>query len=73
LYRQGQRLGSTRKHNGKVAVDASNTRWSSDGFEVACENGERVRIAFAMDCYDREVMGWVLRPPRALMPAWWAI
>jgi len=26
---------------------------------VACDNGERVRVAFALDCCDREVMSWV--------------
>jgi putative transposase len=62
LYRQGQRPVSTRKHDGKVAVEASNSRWCSDGFEVACDNGERVRVAFALDCCDREVMSWVATP-----------
>ena len=59
LYRHGQRPVSARRHDGKVAVEASNKRWCSDGFEVACDNGERVRIAFALDCCDREVMSWV--------------
>jgi putative transposase len=59
LYRRGQRPVATRRHDGKVAVDSSNTRWCSDGFDVACENGERVRVAFALDCCDREVMSWV--------------
>ena len=36
-----------------------NTRWCSDGFELSCDNGERVRVAFALDCCDREVMSWV--------------
>jgi putative transposase len=59
LYRQGQRPVDTRRHDGKVAVEASNTRWCSDGFELSCDNGERVRVAFALDCCDREVMSWV--------------
>ncbi|SNT41042.1 putative transposase, partial [Noviherbaspirillum humi] len=59
LYRHGQRPVSARKHDGKIAVAASNTRWCSDGFEVTCDNGERVRVAFALDCCDREVMSWV--------------
>lgn len=59
LYRQGQRPVDTRRHDGKVAVQASNTRWCSDGFELSCDNGERVRVAFALDCCDREVMSWV--------------
>jgi putative transposase len=51
--------GEERRHDGRVAVDRSNTRWCSDGFEIACDNGERVRIAFALDCCDREAMAWV--------------
>lgn len=31
LYRRGQRPVATRRHDGKVAVDSSNTRWCSDG------------------------------------------
>ena len=30
-----------------------------DGFELACDNGEKVRVAFALDCCDREAMAWV--------------
>ncbi|KRB93833.1 transposase [Noviherbaspirillum sp. Root189] len=59
LYRHGQRPVSTRKHDGQIAVATSNTRWCTDGFEVSCDNGERVRVAFALDCCDREVMSWV--------------
>jgi putative transposase len=59
LYRHGQRPVDTRRHDGKVAVQTSNTRWCSDGFELSCDNGERVRVAFALDCCDREVMSWV--------------
>lgn len=49
----------TRRHDGKIAVERSNLRWCSDGFELTCENGEKVRIAFALDCCDREAMAWV--------------
>ena len=59
LYRQGCRPVDTRKHEGSVAVDQSNTRWCSDGFEIGCDNGEKVRIAFALDCCDREIMSWL--------------
>jgi len=59
LFRQGQKPLDTRKHEGKVAVKESNTRWCSDGLELSCDNGERVRVAFALDCCDREVMSWV--------------
>jgi transposase InsO family protein len=27
--------------------------------EFTCWNGETVRVAFALDCHDREVIGWV--------------
>jgi putative transposase len=48
-----------RPHDGRVAVDQSNLRWCSDGFEITCDNAERVRVAFALDCCDREAMSHV--------------
>jgi putative transposase len=48
-----------RRHEGRVAVDVRNTRWCSDGLEIGCENGERVRVAFALDCCDREAISFV--------------
>jgi putative transposase len=48
-----------RRHDGRVGVDQSDTRWCSDGFEIGCDNGERVRIAFALDCCDREAISWI--------------
>jgi putative transposase len=48
-----------RRHDGKIAVERSNLRWSSDGFEIACDNAEKVRVAFALDCCDREAVGHV--------------
>ncbi len=59
LWRRGRRPKDNRRHDGRVAVETSNTRWCSDGFEVACDNGERVRVAFALDCCDREAMSWI--------------
>ncbi|HTI81077.1 MAG TPA: IS3 family transposase [Acetobacteraceae bacterium] len=44
--------GIERRHDGRVAVDQSDTRWCSDGFEIGCGNGERVRVAFTLDCCD---------------------
>lgn len=58
LQREGER-GEERRHDGRVAVDQPNTRWCSDGLEIACDNGEKVRVAFALDCCDREAMGHV--------------
>jgi transposase InsO family protein len=48
-----------RLHAGTIITLASNMRWCSDIFEILCFNGEKVRVAFAMDCADREVMGHV--------------
>jgi putative transposase len=48
-----------RSHDGRIAVDESDRRWCSDGFEIACDNRERVRVAFALDCCDREAISWV--------------
>ena len=48
-----------REHDGQVATLRSNIRWCSDGLEFTCWNGEVVRIAFALDCHDREIIGWV--------------
>ena len=30
-----------------------------DGFEIGCDNGEKVRVAFALDCCDREAMSFL--------------
>ena len=59
LQRHTGRPPDTRSHDGRIAVDRSNLRWCSDGFEIGCDNAERVRVAFALDCCDREVMSWV--------------
>jgi len=48
-----------RLHTGTIITLSSNMRWCSDGFEILCFNGDRVRVAFAMDCCDREVMSSV--------------
>ncbi|EHM1640585.1 IS3 family transposase [Salmonella enterica subsp. enterica serovar Muenchen] len=49
---------SKRAHTGKVAVGESNQRWCSDGFEFNCDNGEKLRVTFALDCCDREALHW---------------
>ncbi|MBD9506776.1 IS3 family transposase [Ensifer sp. ENS10] len=48
-----------RLHDGQVAVARSNTRWCSDGFEIGCDNKEKVRVAFALDCCDREAIAHI--------------
>ena len=52
----------TRPHSGKVVTLASDLRWCSDAFEIRCWNGDRVHVAFALDCCDREAIAWVARP-----------
>lgn len=47
-----------REHKGKVETAASDLRWCSDGLEFTCWSGEVVRVAFVLDCHDREVIGW---------------
>ena len=59
LLRRHNGRGEERRHDGRVAVDTRNTRWCSDGLEIGCDNGEKVRVAFALDCCDREAMGFV--------------
>jgi putative transposase len=49
----------TRRHDGRVSVEQSNLRWCSDGFEIGCDNKEKVRVAFALDCCDREAIAHV--------------
>jgi putative transposase len=39
----------------------SNTRWCSDGFELHCFNGEKVCVAFSLDCKDREAICFVAK------------
>lgn len=48
-----------RTHEGTIMTAQSNQRWCSDGFEVRCDNGQRVRVAFSLDCCDREIMSYV--------------
>jgi putative transposase len=49
----------TWNHEGTIMTDKSNQRWCSDIFEVRCDNGQRVRVSFSMDCCDREIMSYV--------------
>ncbi|HIA2558103.1 TPA: IS3 family transposase [Escherichia coli] len=51
---------SKRAHTGKVAVKESNQQWCSDGFEFRCDNGEKLRVTFALDCCDREALHWAV-------------
>jgi putative transposase len=44
--------GVERRHDGRIAVDERNRRWCSDGFEIGCENGEKVS-AYSLCCLSR--------------------
>jgi putative transposase len=57
LRRPGVRR-DRRRHDGRVAVDRSNARWCSDGFEFRCDDGSPLRVTFALDCCDREAISW---------------
>lgn len=59
LRRHTGRPIDTRGHDGKVAVNQSDKRWCSDGFEITCDNKQKVRVAFSLDCCDREAISWV--------------
>lgn len=54
-----KRMGPKREHKGKVMTIASNVRWCSDILQINAWNGEKVFIAFSLDCHDREAMAFV--------------
>src|SRR6476469_5888010 len=45
--------------DGKVMTLKSNLRWCSDSFEIRCWSGEKIQVAFSLDCCDREAMRYV--------------
>ncbi|VVE37423.1 transposase [Pandoraea cepalis] len=47
-----------RRHGDKVNVARNNQRWCSGGFEFRCDNGQPLRVTFALDWCDREAMSW---------------
>src|SRR4051794_5259173 len=49
-----------REHDGKIITIRSNIRWCADALEFTCWNDEIVRMAFVLDCHDREVMERVI-------------
>ncbi|WP_449100721.1 IS3 family transposase [Pseudomonas veronii] len=62
LERRIKQPGVPRRHEGRIAVKTSDTRWCSDGFEFRCEDGAKLSVTFALDCCDREAIGWVASP-----------
>lgn len=61
-----------RQHDGKVITLKSNLRWCSDAFEIPCWNGEVVRVAFSLDCCDRELVS-LWPSPAGSTRKWFAI
>lgn len=59
LLERSSGVGIDRRHDGTIAVAESNLRWCSDGLTIACDNGERVEMAFALDCCDREAIDFI--------------
>lgn len=51
--------GSGRVHEGEIITPVSNLRWCSDIFEIPCWNGEEIRVAFVLDCFDREIISYL--------------
>lgn len=51
----------THEKTGKIITLHSNTRWCSDGFEIICFNGEKVYVAFTLDCHDRFAIDFVAK------------
>ena len=49
----------TRTHDGKIITLKSDLRWCSDGFQIQCWNGEKLQVAFSLDCHDREIVSWI--------------
>jgi putative transposase len=47
-----------RAHDGQIITIRPNLRWTSDGLEISCWNGEVVRAAFVLDTCDREAIAW---------------
>nr|WP_100847501.1 IS3 family transposase [Pseudomonas baetica] len=62
LERRIKQPGVPRRHEGRIAVQTSDTRWCSDGFEFRCEDGAKLSVTFALDCCDREAIGWIASP-----------
>jgi transposase InsO family protein len=47
-----------RTHDGVVIALKSNVRWCSDHLELRCRDGAVVRVLFAIDACDREIIAW---------------
>lgn len=43
-------------------MKTGDTRWCSDGFKFRCEDYAKLSATSALDCCDREAIGWVASP-----------
>ena len=50
------------RRQGQNAVDSSDTRCCSGGFEFRCEEGVELGETFDLDRSDSDAIGWVVRP-----------
>jgi transposase InsO family protein len=50
--------GPALARTGRVSAVRRNSRWCSDAFEFLCEDGHTVRVVFALDACDREVIAF---------------
>ena len=58
LLARPPRPHETRQHTGRIITSNSDLRWCSDGFELTCDNGQKVRTIFVLDCCDREIISY---------------
>lgn len=58
LLTRAPKKHETPAHSGKIITTESDQRWCGDGFEIACDNGEKLRVIFVLDCCDREVISF---------------
>ena len=62
LLLKKEKVKRNHQKTGEIITLHSNTRWCSDGFEIHCFNGEKVYVAFTLDCHDREALSYVAKP-----------
>lgn len=44
--------------SGSITAKWHDLRWCSDGYDFRCDDGEKLRVTFALDCCDREAIDW---------------
>ena len=52
------RIHPLRLHAGKIALQRSDQRYCSDGFESAGDNGAKMRVTFSRHCRDRRAIAF---------------